>query len=663
MKSLIRLQLLLCVLMFRGSIHASITDELEELRYQSEHCFVPEKLPGASALAGGLCVDPMYSTQTISSENNIRTKHIVETNSLPTNFFWGNIHGVNYLTVSRNQHIPQYCGSCWAFGTTSAVGDRIKIMRRNEFPEINLAPQVLINCGGGGTCNGGFATGVYTYLKLIGLPDETCQNYQAKNGKCKPNGYCVNCTSKKKHKNTCQAVDDPEKYFISEYGQASASVQSGSDMTQNTIEIQKEIYERGPVACTMYATDEFDKYTGGIYSQFGFWFSANHIVSLVGWGEENGNKYWIGRNSWGTYWGENGFFRIARGNFFQSLGIERGCSFGIPIIPDHLKPEEPLPENIPYGEYLLKYHAPKTTSSPSPTLRESRTVKETTKDVEVIELANKASQKSKDYGSYDIRNITGVSYATVNRNQNNPRYCECSWAQAATSALNDRFALLRDTKFPEIVVSVQVLLNCAKDSNPCHGGSPDEAYAYIEDNSIPDESCSPYEAKSNNCTAIETCKNCWPTGCYSMKKGEYTPYEISAYGKISGADAVVKEVTKNGPVACKISYSSTFVSYTGGIYHEKGADKFHGYVVLSGWGEEDNVPYWIGRNSWGTYWGEDGGWFRVKRGKGDLGITNECYWATPVKPTYEHLYSSSDDKPTTKQPTLASIFSATKYVV
>lgn len=46
------------------------------------------------------------------------------------------------------------CGGCWAFGVTSALGDRISIMRKNAYPQVNLAPQVLINCHGGGSCDG-----------------------------------------------------------------------------------------------------------------------------------------------------------------------------------------------------------------------------------------------------------------------------------------------------------------------------------------------------------------------------------------------------------------------------------------------------------------------------------------------------------------------------
>lgn len=65
---------------------------------------------------------------------------------LPTNHWWGNVNGVNYLTYQRNQHIPIYCGSCWAFSATSALSDRIKIRRKAQWPDIILSPQVLISC-------------------------------------------------------------------------------------------------------------------------------------------------------------------------------------------------------------------------------------------------------------------------------------------------------------------------------------------------------------------------------------------------------------------------------------------------------------------------------------------------------------------------------------
>ena len=109
---------------------------------------------------------------------------LLEATEFPSDFSWCNKDGKSYCTRSRNQHIPQYCGSCWAHGAISALGDRIKIARNAQGIDINLAVQHLLNCGGVGTCKGGSVDGPYQWLMEIskkgtGISYETANPYVA----------------------------------------------------------------------------------------------------------------------------------------------------------------------------------------------------------------------------------------------------------------------------------------------------------------------------------------------------------------------------------------------------------------------------------------------------------------------------------------------------
>uniref|UniRef100_A0A7S0QTS4 Peptidase C1A papain C-terminal domain-containing protein n=1 Tax=Pyramimonas obovata TaxID=1411642 RepID=A0A7S0QTS4_9CHLO len=256
----------------------------------------------------------------------------VKEESMPKNFNWGNIKGQSMLTKMLNQHIPQYCGSCWAHGSLSALADRIKIARGGNGPDANLAIQYILNCGAGiaGSCHGGSHTGVYHFIKQSGfVPYDTCLVYEACSQEstegtcgggdytCKPINTCRTCSTFSKFGGFCSEVDEFPNATISEYGRVSGEAK-----------MMAEIYARGPIACEIDATP-LDDYTGGIFSEEGK-YSANHIVSIVGWGysEKEDKSYWIVRNSWGEYWGEMGFFRVERGK--DLLGLERSCAWATP---------------------------------------------------------------------------------------------------------------------------------------------------------------------------------------------------------------------------------------------------------------------------------------------------------------------------------------------
>ena len=239
--------------------------------------------------------------------------------------------------------------------------------------------------------------------------------------------------------------------------------------------------------------------------------------------------------------------------------------------------------------------------------------------------------------NFDWRNHNGMSYVTPPTNQFLPSFCGSCWAHAAVGALTDRFIIANkgQTSFP--LLSPQVLLDCGDDTEmgSCHGGNDFLAYRFIHENGITDVTCSPYLGVSQTnwgergTCAERMCRQCDSYGVCEFVNG--TIYHVSEYGTITGESAMMAEVYARGPIACSLyAHAKSFLYYKNGIITEPTQYNITTHVItITGWGEDNGVKYWIGRNSFGTVWGEQG-WFKLERGKNTLDIEKHpCAWAVP----------------------------------
>ena len=186
------------------------------------------------------------------------------------------------------------CGSCWAFSSTGAAEGAWAIKTGNL---IDLSEQQLVECAtgfqyGSHGCQGGQMEGAFKYLIQNGQCALSEYPYTSSD-----QGSCKSCTKVAKF-DSCSNVKPDDQISL------------------------KDAVVQQPVSVAIEAdTRYFQSYKGGIIDSPSCGTNLDHGVLIVGYGEENGIKYWLLKNSWSQSWGEEGYFKILRSDSTNDPGI------------------------------------------------------------------------------------------------------------------------------------------------------------------------------------------------------------------------------------------------------------------------------------------------------------------------------------------------------
>jgi hypothetical protein len=226
-------------------------------------------------------------------------------NKPPVSWDWrdASINGNNgnWMTKIKAQG---KCGGCWAFAAIATLEGMLNIRMNDPDFDLDLSEQQLVSCctqycNG---CRGGSTYHAWLYLqKNGGAILESTFPYEAvdSNG-CQLHGDCdkdpVLCSDKKDGWDYLQIPVDEDIGGLYEPDRST---------------IQSLIVDHGPVAAYIVIYDDLLEYSGGIYRHRYGDLVGGHAVTLVGYNDAE--QYWIGKNSWGKFWGEQGYFRIAYG--------------------------------------------------------------------------------------------------------------------------------------------------------------------------------------------------------------------------------------------------------------------------------------------------------------------------------------------------------------
>jgi cathepsin B len=225
----------------------------------------------------------------------------------------------NCSTIGAIQNQAR-CGSCWAFGAVESITDRFCIHNgvTNQLSFEDLVSCDIFDRG----CDGGDAASAWHFAEWFGLVSAECAPYTVPT--CPPDQQpCLDFVPTPKCPHSC--ANDSMKWDDDK-----SHVQKPYTVSANNNGIETEIMTNGPVEACFEVYSDFVNYTSGVYQHKSGDYLGGHCVKLVGWGVDTNSSlpYWLVANSWTTYWGNEGFFWILRGN--DECGIESDVVAGIP---------------------------------------------------------------------------------------------------------------------------------------------------------------------------------------------------------------------------------------------------------------------------------------------------------------------------------------------
>mmetsp|Transcript_37822 Transcript_37822/g.106269 ORF Transcript_37822/g.106269 Transcript_37822/m.106269 type:complete len:524 (-) Transcript_37822:473-2044(-) len=216
--------------------------------------------------------------------------------SFPTVWDWSAAFGKDYLEPVMDQ---ADCGSCYAASSMRMLTSRHKI-RQNDTEALPWSINFPLFCSEYNQgCDGGYGFLESKWAEDVGLVPESCAPFSDQAD------------------GACQALDDcdlGDRRYRAVNHRYVGGFYGGSDHEH----IRRELVSNGPLVLSFEPKEDFMYYRSGLYRSGSNkihqeWEQVDHAVLLIGLGEEEGHAYWVLQNSWGTEWGEQGYFRMARG--------------------------------------------------------------------------------------------------------------------------------------------------------------------------------------------------------------------------------------------------------------------------------------------------------------------------------------------------------------